>query len=316
MQDSERQAEPKAGQTADKKAKASAGVSRWMPYFLTALIVFVLVFCINSLDRIRSLTGAMMQVLSPVLYGIALAYLCNPIHVFLKRHLDQAFFRKKGRTPKRAKLSGGIAIALTLAVLLLILFVLGYIIGPGLYNSLSDMIKNLPDMLSDAERWMTDMHLDTSWAGAFESSLLEALKSMQTSLENAIPSAVGSLVSALTSSIVTVVYQILSLVVGLVVMIYVLAEKERFARQAKMILFSLFRAEKANDILSAARHGNRIFSSFIGGKLLDSFIVGILCAIFMAITRMPYLMLISFIIGFTIKKEIVTYPLNLIVYLR
>ena len=290
---------PEQPELPDSKARALSVIARWMPFFFAAAVVFLLFVGISSLDKIRALTGKFMQVLSPVLYGIALAYLCNPIHVFFKRHLDRALFKKKGRTQKRAKFSRGAATALTLITLLLILFVLGYVIGPGLYNSLSDMIKNLPSMLNDAEKWMSDMHLDVSWAGSFETFITDALTSLQESLEKAIPSAVGSIVSALTSGIVSVVYQVVSLVIGLVVMIYVLAEKERFARQAKMILFASFSTERADDILSAARHGNHIFSSFIEGKLLDSLVVGIICAVFMLITRMPYWMLISFIIGFT-----------------
>ncbi|MFR6378849.1 MAG: AI-2E family transporter [Evtepia sp.] len=44
---------------------------------------------------------------------------------------------------------------------------------------------------------------------------------------------------------------------------------------------------------------NRIFTNFVSGKLLDSLIIGLLCAACLAILRIPYAGLISTIVGIT-----------------
>ena len=46
-------------------------------------------------------------------------------------------------------------------------------------------------------------------------------------------------------------------------------------------------------------HANKIFSDFLVGKALDSFLIGMFCFIILVIFQIPNAMLISFIIGVT-----------------
>ena len=48
-----------------------------------------------------------------------------------------------------------------------------------------------------------------------------------------------------------------------------------------------------------SRRAKTIFKSFLGGKLLDSFIVGLIAFIIFSLTKMPYSVLITFIIAIT-----------------
>ena len=50
--------------------------------------------------------------------------------------------------------------------------------------------------------------------------------------------------------------------------------------QGKKIIYSLFDKKKGNAILSTIDYIDAVFSGFIGGKLLDSFIVGAISFIF------------------------------------
>ncbi len=52
--------------------------------------------------------------------------------------------------------------------------------------------------------------------------------------------------------------------------------------------------------MELVRRSDSIFGRFLSGKILDSFIVGgVLTFIILTITKMPYTILISFIIGIT-----------------
>ncbi len=55
----------------------------------------------------------------------------------------------------------------------------------------------------------------------------------------------------------------------------------------------------ADSILKTARTCNAIFSGFISGKTVDSFIIGVLCFLLMSILQLPYALLISLIVGVT-----------------
>ena len=52
-------------------------------------------------------------------------------------------------------------------------------------------------------------------------------------------------------------------------------------------------------IFTTGHHAHKIFSGFIYGKLLDSFIIGVLCFIGVTVMRMPYTMLVAVVIGVT-----------------
>jgi len=78
-----------------------------------------------------------------------------------------------------------------------------------------------------------------------------------------------------------------------------LASKERFIGQIKKVMYSLFGAKKCNNVLEDLRFVNKTFGGFIGGKLLDSLIIGLLCFACISVMGMPYPVLISVIIGVT-----------------
>ena len=83
-------------------------------------------------------------------------------------------------------------------------------------------------------------------------------------------------------------------------MAYVLMSRDHFVGQGKKLLFALCRKRTTCDrILKHLRVINRIFTNFVSGKLLDSLIIGLLCAACLAILRIPYAGLISTIVGIT-----------------
>ena len=67
-----------------------------------------------------------------------------------------------------------------------------------------------------------------------------------------------------------------------------------------MLIYSIFSERWAEKIVEEIRFADRVFSGFIGGKLLDSAIIGIICYIGMLLMNMPYAVLISVIVGVTI----------------
>ena len=92
---------------------------------------------------------------------------------------------------------------------------------------------------------------------------------------------------------------VMNFFVGCVVAVYVLMSKEVFLRQIKKIIYAFSSKDGAAMIIEILKHSNEIFGGFISGKFIDSLIVGILCYIGCVIMAMPYVALISVIIGVT-----------------
>ena len=76
-----------------------------------------------------------------------------------------------------------------------------------------------------------------------------------------------------------------------------LIDKDIMSTNAKKLVYSTLKKEKADYFLSTVFECNEIFNGFIVGKAIDSMIIGVLCFAFMNIMDLPYTVLVSVIVG-------------------
>ncbi|MCR5558340.1 MAG: AI-2E family transporter, partial [Butyrivibrio sp.] len=100
-------------------------------------------------------------------------------------------------------------------------------------------------------------------------------------------------------SVASIIEVLIDLIVGFIDAIYVLNSKERFITRGKKMVYAIFKEDYANEVISGFRFVDYTFEGFIGGKLLDSFIIGIICYVGCIILSIPYPVLISVIVGVT-----------------
>lgn len=75
--------------------------------------------------------------------------------------------------------------------------------------------------------------------------------------------------------------------------------KEDFIAQVRKFMYAILPRDVCKTILTMGIKCNSVFSNFIVGKAVDSLIIGILSFITLTIMDMPYVVLISLIIGIT-----------------
>ena len=80
---------------------------------------------------------------------------------------------------------------------------------------------------------------------------------------------------------------------------YMLLDKEKLLKQLKKLAFTFLPERHARRVLRVLARTNQTFGGFIGGKILDSLIIGVLCFIICAVLRIPYALLISVVVGCT-----------------
>ena len=118
-------------------------------------------------------------------------------------------------------------------------------------------------------------------------------------LKDSILPYMNMILTGLSDSMINAAGIFMNLFIGLVVAIYLLSGRKKFKKQGKLILYSLFKERWANKIVEEIRFADRVFSGFIGGKLLDSAIIGVICYAGMMVLGLPYAILISVIVGVT-----------------
>jgi predicted PurR-regulated permease PerM len=109
----------------------------------------------------------------------------------------------------------------------------------------------------------------------------------------------NTILVTISSGIVGSIKFVMNFLVGIIVAIYILGSKEEMAAQCKKVIYSVFSKKTGNTILDAFECINNVFGGFINGKIIDAFIIGIICAIFCCSVKMPYAVLISVVVGVT-----------------
>lgn len=274
------------------------------PYFkwgLTAFIVIVSSICfffsIFKMQGLFSAIGSFIGILKPFIYGATVAYFLLPIYNALVKRLCPLLvrvFRSKRRAEGWAKMISSIA-----SVMLLILLVsaLLYMVLPQLATSIIGLTYSMQNYPAKISGWLEEF-LQTS--PDIKNSLMEvynqfsgwAVRWIQDSM-------LPSLVKVMGGSLMGTVNILKNVIVGIIIAIYVLNSKDLFAAQAKKVAYSIFSTERANLLIKNTRFVHRVFGGFITGKLLDSLIIGMITFVFMSLLDMPYIVLISVVIGVT-----------------
>lgn len=236
----------------------------------------------------------LFKILTPVLYGLAMAYLLTPI----VDALDRVFRDRLGI--KRAGLVRCLSILVTWVIALGLVYLLFSILVPELAASISLLFSNFESYYRTIYSWATQLVEDNPYVSE---RLLTLVRNYYNELVNwvtntLIPGAQVAIV-AVTGGVVSVLVFAKDLLVGVVVSVYFLARKETFGRHSRKLLYSAVSVPHYERTLRAAREADRIFSGFVRGKLLDSLIIGILCFLVCSILKFPYTPIISVFVGVT-----------------
>ncbi|MCM1228269.1 MAG: AI-2E family transporter [Clostridium sp.] len=271
--------------------------------FTVCLLLAAVVFKYSS---IFSYARRLIDILAPVIWGLVIAYILNPIVKVTERNLKKFVFRKKDRP----KLSRAIGIAFATVLMLgVIAAVVGSIVPEiietlkNIFGNMSSYLNNLQKFLNEKISRFADTHPEineflNSEFNNIQDFLISIVERYQPKLDNLFSE--NGLLANLTDSAWTFLNGLKNFGLGIIVSIYLLYSKDTMLAQSKKMVYALFSEKNRKHILSVASRANSTFSSFLSGKALDSLIIGIICFFGMMIFNMrTYAVVISVIIGIT-----------------
>lgn len=262
--------------------------------FLVCLLLVVAAF---KFESFKSVFVTVFGVLSPIIWGLVIAYLLNPIMQFFERYLKKLINKKK----EHPKLLRGLSVTITTVVTLAAMSALIAIVLPQVISSLTNIfdIENLKTYFTNAEMWVSQLLQNNPEINNFVESQFEALKGYVFDFASSLEPQLKLILSNITTGAYNFLMGFKDFVLGFIVSMYLLASKETFQAQAKKILYALFSKKTCVNVLSVVHKADYTFSKFISGKTLDSFIIGMLCFIAMSIMQFENAVLISVIVGVT-----------------
>ena len=266
--------------------------------FLVYIVAILAILCAANAAAINDFLKGILHIFRPVINGLVIAYLCNPIFRFFERGA-LSFVRAPRLRRMLSLLLSYLTLALAVALLLLLIL-------PQIFDSIiqlatqfdayvSAAIYQFNNAIDSINRFVLDLtgkkgflsYIDenllnrkvSAFFGEGNENLIDYLQSID----------FGGLIATVsdTFSIVT------DFIFGIFVSIYLLSSKEKRSAQIKKLRHAML-GERANAyLLRLVSIAKESFAGFLRGKALASLIVGLLFYAVASLLRLPYAILIS-----------------------
>ena len=245
-----------------------------LPILISSLIILLIVFSPGTFSWI-------VDSFKPVIYGLVIAYLLDPVVMFLMRKLEVR--RKQG-------------IFLACLILIGTISFLIYKLLPQIIENVNNIMSFIMEGDVDIAKIVADIknRMDNKYIEYITDYILQAGESFKNIINNLL----NYLYNMLMSLITNIGSSTFTVFISFIISIYMLSEKDDLLARSRRFIHAYFSDKKAKDILDVFEKANKIFKSFLGGKLLDSAIVGIMFVIAFALAKVPYAPLMGTLTGF------------------
>lgn len=248
-------------------------------------------FFLYRFDVIRGVVKAAGKILRPFVNGALMAYLLAPVCT----KLENLFI--KHITRKWAK---GLSILVTMLLFIALIWLLAYLVVPQIWSSIETIAITFPEKRDAVESWLSRFVADRyDVVIALERYLNTVSDWVQQWVDTKLLPSVQTWAVGLGNWMIWLLVAAKDLILGLLISTYMLAIRERFAAQAKLINRGLFKREHAEWIEKEVRFADKMFNGFLRGKFLDSAIIGVLCLIGVSVIGIGPSVLVSVIVGVT-----------------
>jgi len=258
------------------------------------IVVSLSILFYNVVTKLDVFTGKLneiMAIFQPFVIGFVIAYLLN----FILKFYETKVFTLKGLNKVKKSSVRGLSILLAYITAGFILYIFMQFVLPQLVESVRGLINDIPKYVKDLtvmfEGYLQDMNVNQEYMTILNEKFTEITDWLIQLFTNVLP-VIGNAVMSVASSI-------WNIILGIIISVYLLMDKEKFFALGKKVVTSLFNEKHTTIVLDLANRTNLTFGKFIGGKIVDSAIIGVLTFIILAIFKMPYVLLISVIIGIT-----------------
>lgn len=300
-------------------------------YSLSVIIVSILfvvfVFKFDSFKQTFSWVGG---IAAPLICGIAIAYILNPLMMYLENKIFGKFKtgqpkKKEIRKPENA-VSGGkkvvrklekiaappekrararkvvarsVSLLLTFIIFLAIIVGIAVAIVPSVVNSVISLAQNMGGYIDKIEEWAKEvfenkpevLNAILGEVNSINDIISKFADKLEPMGKNIWDNAVGFLGGFLSG--------LKNVLLGLIIAVYLLFSKERLMAQMKKVVCAFMKPARADGFLHICSKSNHIFKQYVISNIVDALIIMMFMLIGMFAMKMPYQVLIAAVCGVT-----------------
>ncbi len=261
----------------------------WAAMTLALCSAVLLYMILSNLTAVGNGLKAVWKLISPVVIGIIIAYLMNPLSDFFE-------FRVFSKVKKKES-AHTLAVVCTVICLILIIAILLTALIPSLIQSVSNLVSNrevyigkATNLINKAEAFFAKRNIKVDTSKILSLTDISSAKITDYLKKNIKPiaSAIGDVGASVSNFLVGVLFGVCFLVAETPL-------KSGLAKARAMFL-PKDRLERHNELWKSF---NTVFMRYLSCTLLDALIIAAGVFIFLLIMRMPYAALIAVLVGFT-----------------
>ncbi len=237
--------------------------------------MFILYIAIFRFIYLEDGLSLIVHVCLPILIGIMLASVLNPMLVFIQYKL-----KIKNRYT---------AILITFLFIIMIISLIVTIITPNIVQSIKQLLQDLPALFYKADKYLSDFGKENYFLKNLLVEITEKFSSLMSSMLNFAIEKVINIFAALANALLSII-----------ISIYVLIDKEKIENWTLRFSCTVFGKKTAQEMFKIIHSLYYNLSSYIAGKLTASVITGMLIFIGSKyIIKTPYPAIDGLIIGIT-----------------
>lgn len=249
----------------------------------------LLAYFVNHTYVIKNFFKGTISLIIPFLIGCAIAFILN---------IPMSGIEKKLFTNEKSKLyrfKRAISLVITYVITVAFIAAIILVIAPELGRTVSKLQEQFPTFVNNVKEWATKYTKKYPELDKEIRNFNPDIKKISGMLfDNG-----GTIISTTISLFSSIIGTLVNILVGFVFSVYILSQKERLGRQAKMIIYALFKESTADEMLVFGKIAHTTFAKFMTCQFREGFILGTMFAVTMTIIKLPYALTIGIVIGFT-----------------
>ena len=265
---------------------------RWKDCFKVGVSIFALYLAVFYWKSAANLVSALVSAALPLIIGGVVAYLVNILMANYERR-----WKDTPERPGLMKLRRPVCMLLAFLTLIAIVTLIFGLIIPQLVDCVALIIAELPgfilNVIDFAEQWEL-----------FSPEVLSSLEAVNWTeqigkLVGVVTSSIGDVVGLVVSAVSSVFSFLVTALLSLIFSIYLLSGKEELTSQTDRLAKSYLSQGIYGKIVYVLHILDDCFHRYIVGQCTEAVILGTLCAIGMAILRLPYALMVGALVAFT-----------------
>ncbi|MBR3227185.1 MAG: AI-2E family transporter [Erysipelotrichaceae bacterium] len=253
---------------------------------LSGILISLFVILVINSAQVIAFLKRLFTVLSPFIWGILFALILGKVAIKIETSL-----------PKKMKFKTRRFIGALSSVLLLIIVITValLVVTPRLAESITALSNALKKFTNDPSAWIAtiqhSLHLSDQ--------LINGIYEYSNRIVQSIWEMARTFIPNLISITVATVSGLVNFIISFVICLYILIDRQKIAiaiKKFSTLILDRKQYERGRRIMYMALDK---FSKFFSGKVVDSFIIGIICFIGMLFINSQYAALVAVIIGLT-----------------